>query len=58
MNWGARSRPRNDLLVHGAVRDNLRSRAVERSAELPTEADALESALTGYRSVLRTASEA
>ena len=44
--------------VHGAVRDDLRSKAVERAADLPTEEDALEAALTAYRSVLPAASEA
>ena len=38
--------------VHGAVRDDLRSKAVERAAHLPTERDALEAALAAYRSVL------
>ena len=52
------SRAIRDVVVHGAVRDNLRSRAVERAADLPTEADALEAALTAYRSVLPAASEA
>ena len=47
-----------DVVVHGAVRDNLRSRAVERAGELPTEADALEAALAAYRSVLPAGSEA
>lgn len=41
-----------DVVVHGAVRDNLRSRAVERADELPTAADALEAALAAYRSAL------
>lgn len=41
-----------DVLLHGAVRDDLRSRSISRSAELPTSADALEAALTAYRSVL------
>lgn len=41
-----------DVLLHGAVRDDLRSRAIGRGAELPTSADALEAALTAYRSVL------
>jgi hypothetical protein len=45
-------------VVHGAVRDNLRSRAVERAGELPTESDALAAALEAYRSVLPAASEA
>ncbi len=47
-----------DVVVHGAVRDNLRSRAVERAGELPTEADALDAALAAYRSVLPATSEA
>lgn len=41
-----------DVLLHGAVRDDLRSRAIGRGAELPTSADALEAALTAYGSVL------
>lgn len=41
-----------DVLLHGAVRDDLRSRAISRGGELPTSADALEAALTAYRSVL------
>lgn len=41
-----------DVLLHGAVRDDLRSRAIGRGAELPTSADALDAALTAYRSVL------
>ncbi|KGN32465.1 glycosyl transferase family 1 [Knoellia sinensis KCTC 19936] len=41
-----------DVLLHGAVRDDLRSRAIGRGAELPTSADALEAALTAYRSVV------
>ena len=41
------SRAIRDVVVHGAVRDNLRSKAVERAAHLPTEADALEAALDG-----------
>jgi glycosyltransferase involved in cell wall biosynthesis len=52
------SRAIRDVVVHGAVRDNLRSRAVERASELPTEADALDAALAAYRSVLPAASEA
>jgi len=47
-----------DVVVHGAVRDELRSRAVERADELPTEADALEAALAAYRSVLPGGTEA
>lgn len=46
------SRAIRDVVLHGAVRDDLRSKAVERSAHLPTGADALEAALTAYRSVL------
>lgn len=42
-----------DVLLHGAVRDDLRSRAIARGGELPTSADALEAALTAYESVLR-----
>lgn len=41
-----------DVLLHGAVRDDLRSRAIGRGGELPTSDDALEAALTAYRSVL------
>lgn len=41
-----------DVLLHGAVRDDLRSRAIARGGELPTSADALEAALAAYRSVL------
>jgi len=41
-----------DVLVHGSVRDDLRSRSIARGGELPTSADALEAALTAYRSVL------
>ncbi|KGN36110.1 hypothetical protein N803_09430 [Knoellia subterranea KCTC 19937] len=41
-----------DVLLHGAVRDDLRSRAISRGGELPTSEDALEAALTAYRSVL------
>jgi glycosyltransferase involved in cell wall biosynthesis len=46
------SRAIRDVVVHGAVRDNLRSKSVERAAHLPTEDDALEAALAAYRSVL------
>jgi len=46
------SRAIRDVVRHGAVRDDLRSKAVERSAQLPTAADALEAALSSYRSVL------
>ena len=52
------SRAIRDVIVFGGVRDDLRSKAVERSAHLPTEEDALEAALTAYRSVLPAASEA
>ncbi|MFW5471600.1 glycosyltransferase family 4 protein [Knoellia sp. CPCC 206435] len=40
-----------DVLLHAAVRDDLRSRAISRGSELPTSADALEAALTAYASV-------
>ncbi len=46
------SRAIRDVVLHGAVRDELRSRAVERSASLPTRDDALAAALTAYSSVL------
>ena len=46
------SRAIRDVVVHGAVRDNLRSKSVERAGHLPTEDDALEAALAAYRSVL------
>ena len=46
------SRAIRDVVLHGAVRDDLRSKAVERSARLPTQEDALDAALTAYRSVL------
>ncbi|MEO6019075.1 MAG: glycosyltransferase family 4 protein [Knoellia sp.] len=41
-----------DVLLHGSVRDDLRSRAISRGGELPTTSDALEAALAAYRSVL------
>lgn len=41
-----------DVIRHGTVRDDLRSHAVERSAELPTEEDATEAVLTAYRSLI------
>ncbi|PRY63820.1 glycosyltransferase involved in cell wall biosynthesis [Knoellia remsis] len=41
-----------DVLLHGAVRDDLRSRAIGRAGELPDGEDALEAALTAYDSVL------
>ncbi|GGB68416.1 glycosyltransferase family 4 protein [Knoellia flava] len=46
------ARALTDVLLHGAVRDDLRSRSIARGGELPTSADALEAALTAYRSVL------
>ena len=46
------SRAIRDVVLHGAVRDELRSRAVERSASLPTREDALAAALTAYHSVV------
>ncbi|GAA4413716.1 glycosyltransferase [Fodinibacter luteus] len=51
------SRAIRDVVLHGAVRDDLRSKAVERSAELPTEDDALDAALTAYASVLPSTAE-
>ena len=45
------SRALADVLRHGAVRDDLRSKAVERADALPTSADALEAALTAYAEV-------
>ena len=41
------SRAVRDVVLHGAVRDNLRSKAVERAAHLPTEADALRGGARG-----------
>ena len=46
------SRAIRDVVQHGSVRDDLRSKAVERSGQLPTEQDALDAALTAYASVL------
>ena len=46
------SRAIRDVVRHGAVRDDLRSKAVERAEHLPTEDDALSAALTAYRSVV------
>jgi glycosyltransferase involved in cell wall biosynthesis len=40
-----------DVVTYGAVRDDLRSRAVERADHLPTEADALAAALAAYDAV-------
>ncbi len=48
----ALARAVRDVVVHGSVRDDLRSHAVERAALLPTEDDALTAALAAYRSVL------
>jgi glycosyltransferase involved in cell wall biosynthesis len=45
------SRAIRDVVLYGGVRDDLRSKAVERAAQLPTEQDALEAALAAYRSV-------
>ncbi len=47
-----------DVVVHGSVRDDLRSKAVERAAQLPTGEDALEAALAAYRSVLPASTQA
>jgi glycosyltransferase involved in cell wall biosynthesis len=46
------SRGIRDVLRHGSVRDDLRSKAVERAEHLPTADDALDAALTAYRAVL------
>lgn len=46
------SRAIRDVVLHGSVRDDLRSKAVERSARLPTDEDALAAALSAYASVL------
>ena len=46
------SRAIRDVVLHGSVRDDLRSKAVERSGELPTDADAVAAALGAYASVL------
>lgn len=46
------SRAIRDVVRYGSVRDDLRSKAVERSGHLPTEQDALEAALAAYASVL------
>ena len=52
------SRAIRDVVRHGAVRDDLRSKAVERAEHLPTEEDALAAALTAYRSVVELAHDA
>lgn len=41
-----------DVLRHGGVRDDLRSKAVERAATLPDREAAIEAALTAYASVI------
>lgn len=41
-----------DVLRHGSVRDDLRSKAMHRSGTLPTREEAIEAALTAYDSVL------
>ncbi|NHA67793.1 glycosyltransferase family 4 protein [Phycicoccus flavus] len=46
------SRAVRDVVTHGGVRDDLRSKAVERSGELPTDADALAAAEGAYATVL------
>lgn len=40
------------VLTDATVRNDLRARALARAAELPTEADAVEAALTAYRGTL------
>lgn len=45
------SRAIRDVVLHGSVRDDLRSKAVERADHLPTSEDALAAALTAYASV-------
>ncbi|MGL4743206.1 MAG: glycosyltransferase family 4 protein [Dermatophilaceae bacterium] len=47
----ALARAIREVVRHGAVRDDLRSKAVERAAHLPTEADALDAALAAYATV-------
>ncbi len=47
------SRALRDVVLNDSVREHLRSKAMERSAELPTPVDALEAAMTAYESVLR-----
>lgn len=41
-----------DVLTHGGVRDDLRSKAMHRAGELPTKADAIAAARTAYASVV------
>lgn len=45
------SRAIRDVVTHGGVRDDLRSKAVERADHLPTGADALAAVLAVYASV-------
>jgi len=45
------SRAVRDVVTYGQVRDELRSRAVERAGELPSEADAVAAALAAYAEV-------
>lgn len=45
------SRAIRDVVTHGAVRDDLRSKAVERADHLPSDADALAAVLDTYRGV-------
>lgn len=42
-----------DVLRHGSVRDDLRSKAMARAGELPTRADAIAAVLAAYDTVLR-----
>ncbi len=42
-----------DVLSHGGVRDDLRSKAIHRAGELPTRQDAITAARAAYDSVLR-----
>lgn len=46
------SRAIRDVVLHGSVRDDLRSKAVERAEHLPTDRDAVAAALAAYTSVL------
>ena len=52
----ALARAVRDVVTHGGVRDDLRSKAVEQSDALPDEADALAAALAAYESVRAGAS--
>lgn len=40
-----------DVLRHGSVRDDLRSKAIHRSAELPSREQSIDAALTAYASL-------